>query len=159
YKALAQLNPGPTVQQIVYAVFLDPPQENGVFGFVPAEKIRADAWDLLARIDPDGSARASLIVDADATKPGPVADMQAALRELRCLPLTGDELHWLAGLRDFRDPANREWWDKAAAAVATLDAARTGKLQLRHIEPIRWAAANRPQWLAETRQELLSEVG
>lgn len=158
YRAIAALNPGRSVQEVVYEVFLNPPQETGIFGFVPAEKVRADAWDLLARVDPDGTARAALILDAEAGETGPIADMRASLEQMRCLPLTGDELQWLSQLRDFSQEKNRAWWEQTAAAVGTLDRERARKLQLRHLEPIRWASVHRPEWLKATREELLSEL-
>lgn len=158
YNGINALNPGKGVEKVVEDVFLNPPQETGVFGIVPADKIRADAWDLLARIDPTGEARAALVVGADGTTRGPVTDMQACMNEMRCLPLTGDELQWLIQLRDFRDQRARTWWSETAAAVATVDKAKSPKLQLRHLEPIRWASGHKPQWLSATKEELLSEL-
>jgi hypothetical protein len=158
YNGITALNPHKSVVEIVEEIFLNPPEETGVFGLVPADKVRADAWDLLARVDPDGSSRARLITSASADQPGPVADMRACMEDLRCLPLTGEELQWLIRLHDFRDEANRRWWGEAAAAVRALDQTKAPKLQLRHIEPIRWASINRPFWVQSTKEELLSDL-
>lgn len=158
YNGIDALSPAKGVQKAVEDVFLNPPEETGIFGLVPADKVRADAWDLLGRIDPTGDTRAALVTGADAAKPGAVADMRAAMTDFRTLPLTGDELQWLIQLHDFRDQANRQWWGEAAAAVAAIDTAKAPKLQLRHLEPIRWATAHHPSWISATREELLSEI-
>ncbi len=159
FAAITKLNPGKSVQEVVYDVFLHPPEEGGAFGLLPAERIRADAWDLLARVDADGSVRARLLSSASADAIQPVLDMQASVRDLRCLPLTGDELRWLTSLHDQREPGKKAWWDQTAAAVAKVDASLAPKLQFRHLEPIRWASLNHPDWLAASREQLLSEVG
>jgi hypothetical protein len=156
YHAITVLNPGKDVQEVVYAVFLNPPTEGGIFGMVPADRVRADAWDLLARIDPAGAGRLRLISEADAGPSGPVADIRASMQELRCFPLTGDELGWLARLHN--DPSSREWWQQTAAAVSTLDTQKAGHLQLRHLEPIRWASVNRTAWMSASREELLQQI-
>ncbi len=156
YKALARLNPGTEVPLVVYGVFLHPPEEEPAFGVVPAERVRSDAWDLLARLDTGGELRSRLISEG-ADESGPIVDMRAALNELRTLPLTGDELRWLASLRT-TSPQHSAWWDETRRAVSRLDGPRSTKLQLRHMEPIRWASQHRPDWVAMGRDELLREV-
>lgn len=158
YKAIERLNGGKSVQEVVYDVFLNPPEESGAFGLLPAERVRADAWDLLVRVDPDGSVRARLLEDRSGGEAGPVADMRASLEDLRAMPLSGDELRWLGSMRNFRDAAKKRWWDESAAAVARVDRGLAPRLQFRHIEPIRWAAAQHPEWLSASRESLLSEV-
>lgn len=159
YAAIVALNPGKTVPDVVYAIFLNPPEEGGAFGAIPPERVRSDAWDLLARIDADGSVRASLMVTPEAgAAPGPVADMQASLQDLRCLPLSGDELRWLSSLHDFTVEQNKLWWEQTAAVIAGLDRQKADRLQLRHLEPIRWAASTKPEWLGASREQLLSEL-
>lgn len=159
YKAIAALSPGKSVAAVVAEVFVNPPDEGGPFGLVPAERARADAWDLLARVDADGSVRAGLVQSApEGGQAGPLTDMRASLRDLRCLPLTGDELRWLASLHDFRDGARRAWWDQTAAVVAGLTSREAEKLQLRHLEPIRWASEHRSEWLRGDRAWLLGQL-
>jgi len=159
FRAITTLNPGKPVASIVAETFLNPSEEGGPFGMVPAERARADAWDLLARVDSDGSVRDSLIEGAvEGGQAGPINDMRASLKELRCLPLSGEELRWLASLHDFRDGTRRAWWDQTAAVIATLDPRLTGKLQLRHLEPIRWASEHRSVLLSTPREQLLSEL-
>jgi hypothetical protein len=156
YGAIQRLNPAQPVERVVYGVFIEPPREEPAFGVVPAEKVRADAWDLLTRLDVGGAIRAELINSGEAV--GPIVDMRAALRDLRTLPLSGDEMIWLTSLRDQRDPRNGAWWQETASTIAKLDARVTTRLQLRHLEPIRWAGVHRPEWLNASREELLKEV-
>lgn len=159
YAAINALNAPKTVQEVVYDVFLNPPDEGGAFGIVPADRVRADAWDLLARVDADGSARARLLEAPEASaESGPVADMRASLEELRCLPLSGDEIAWLSALRDFRNEQHRAWWEQTRTAIAGIDQQKAPKLQLRHLEPIYWASLNRTEWLSASREQLLSEL-
>jgi hypothetical protein len=156
YLAISSLNAPKSVQEVVYDVFLQPPEEGGAFGLIPADRVRADAWDLLARVDPDGSVRARLLSSPEAAgEPAIVADMKAAEEELRCLPLSGDELTWLSALRS---EANRAWWEQTRTAVAGIDMQKAPKLQLRHLEPINWASLYKTEWLSASRAELLSEV-
>lgn len=157
-KAIRTLNPEQGLAEVVWGVFVAPPEDRSVLRPVTTERIRADAWDLLARLDPRGEQRAEWLVTAPEQATGAIADLRACLRDLRCAPLTGDELRWLASLRDFNKPANRAWWDAATAAVATTDPVRTGRLQLRHIAAIHWAAAQGSPWLAADRAALLSEL-
>jgi hypothetical protein len=158
YAGITRLNPGRSVQEVVYDVFVHPPEQGGAFGLLPAERVRADAWDLMARVDADGSVRARLLSAEGAEAIAPVADMRASQKDLRCLPLSGDELRWLAALHDQREPARKAWWDQTAAAVATVDTAKAPRLQFRHLEPIRWASANHPAWLTASREQLLGEL-
>ncbi|MEX2218505.1 MAG: hypothetical protein WD749_07050 [Phycisphaerales bacterium] len=161
HAALRALNPGRTVEQVVYDTFLHPPEEDApvaVGGLRGVERVRVDAWDLLGRLDTEGTARAAMLLDRQAPPTGPVADMRAALLELRTLPVTGEELRWLVSMRDFNDPAKAAWWKQASIAVSGLDPVRGGRLGLRHLEPIRWASLHRPEWIRAPRGELLHEL-
>lgn len=163
YRALVTLHPQTPVVRVVYGVFLAAQNDAGAsddpFVVNTAERIRADAWDLLARLDADGSLRASMVAgEGDAAADPALADMRASMEELRTLPLTGEELKWLRSLRDFAKPGRRVWWEAAAAAVGTTDRSTVGKLRLHHVEALRLAAAYRPAWLTATREELEAEV-
>jgi hypothetical protein len=85
-------------------------------------------------------------------------DMRAALVDLRCLPVTGEELRWLLSLHTAGDAAKTRWWMLTSSVVGGLDHSRVGRLQMRHLEPIRWASVHRPQWIAASREQLLSEL-
>lgn len=158
YRAIAALHAPRTVAEVVSEIFLDPPQEPVGFLPVSPERVRADAWDLLARLDPDGTARSRMLLTAPVQGSGPVADMRAGLHELRVLPATGEELRWLSSLRDRRDAGKRQWWDQTARVVGELDPRTVGLLQMRHLEPIRWVSTQRSPWLARDREALLEEV-
>lgn len=171
--AIASLRPGVSVEETVYGVFLRPSgggeQSGGVTGSVlqTDERTRDDAWTLLSRLDLDGRVRARLIgadtaADADAGSAADVRTLRAGLSELGSLPATGAELAWLRRLHRHEDASlratNNAWWEQAAAVVATLTPAQRRGLELRHAEPLRWAAERRPAWLGMTREALLNEL-
>lgn len=159
--ALEELNPGQPVEQTVFKTFLNPPKQDAIYGMDFQERLRTDAWNLLARLDGDGEIRVGLMsalgnaASADATDPV-LADLQAGLRDLRVIPITGDELKWLRSLRDPKKTANAERWRETAGIVAGLDRERTGAISIRHLEPIRWASKNRPEWLQKSKDELFA---
>lgn len=157
HRALAALHPDRSVTELVYDVFRNPPDAK-TLAVVTPDRVRADAWDLLARLDPTGQARAALLSSPDAATDPSLELMRTAQRDLRVLPLTGDEYLWLVSLASPTSRASRAWWAETAAVVAQLDAGRVGKLQLRHLEPIRLAARLTPDRLARSRDELLSQV-
>ncbi len=155
--ALRALGGGRSVEQIAFDVFMTPPKATD-------DKLdwqmrsRADAWDLLARLDADGSKRAQLLAAAESPGEDPIlAALGACRRDLRTVPLSGDELTWLASLRKPEKKDNTAWWREAAAAVAQVPT-DVGDLRLRHVEAIRWAAAYRPQLLKSSRAELLGQI-
>ncbi|MFT3685424.1 MAG: hypothetical protein QM783_10935 [Phycisphaerales bacterium] len=76
-------------------------------------------------------------------------------RELGCVPLTASELEWL---RILKRPANADWWKQATSAIAGLSEDKKQGLSMRHAEPIRWAAANEPSWLAMDRGQLAATL-
>ncbi len=163
YRAIARLNPDRTVPEVAFGVFLNPPEDVPAFGGLttvsPGERARADAWDVMARLDRDGSIRSRLLDDARAEAPEILADLRACAEDLRVMPQTGEELRWMASLRHTRNGASAQWWEEARAAIARVGTDRAPRLDLRHAEAIRWAAASRPEWLGATREELLSTLG
>ncbi|HYE03861.1 MAG TPA: hypothetical protein VD963_11590 [Phycisphaerales bacterium] len=147
-RALQRLHPERPVAEVVFDVFMRPGQ--GRF----AERTRQDAWELLARLDADGTARAALLEGAQGDDPL-VADLRAAARELGVVPRTALELRWLSGLRA---PGHGGWWSETAGVVAGLGPEARRGLRLRHLEPVRWAAAHRPAWVAASRAVLLRQA-
>jgi hypothetical protein len=166
--ALERLHPDRPLIDTVFAVFAAAPPDDRAAaagpppGALPGidldERTRRDAWALLGRLDPDGARRAALLAaDGPSAPADPVlADLRAAAADLRVVPLTAAEFDWVRALRDPADPRNAEWWAQARSAVASLSDSQRAGLALRHIEPIRWAAANRPDWLAADRDSLLA---
>jgi hypothetical protein len=159
--ALERLHPGRPIAQVVLEQFLKPEVIDHVQGLDMERRVRADAWDLLARIDSDGSVRMSLLesraVQDPALASDPlVQDLRAGLADLRAIPFTGEELTWLRSLRAESGPAGREWYAQAAVAIARVDPSRQRALHLRHAEPIRWASLHRQAWLDASRDDLLA---
>jgi hypothetical protein len=162
--ALAELSPERPVEGTVFSVFTNPP------GDTPAtrrmrleERYRLAAWEVLSRIDPAGDRRLELLASvpegtAAAPRPPFVDELLAAWGELRVLPGMGDELLWLRRLRDGKSQANAAWWAEAAAAVSALPAEGRAGLELRHIEPLRWASKARPAWATAGRAGLEAEI-
>jgi hypothetical protein len=158
--AIHILAKGAPVERVVFQSFLKPPAQASSYGADWAQRFRADAWDLLARLDTDGAMRASMLSEIpEAGADDLVLDIQRCVRELKAMPRTGDELKWLMSIVDPKKRANAIWWGEAAKAIASIgEDGRSSVLALRHAEAIRWAAAKHPQWLQATRQELLSEL-
>lgn len=160
YLALRTLHPQEDVASVVKQVLLAPPKDDAGSTLASPDRIRADAWDLLKRLDPDGSVRAGILVDVERTTSSDAGleALRAGLKDLRVAPLSGDEYLWLLELRRGRDKARSGWWSETSGVVAQLPTERVGRLQIRHLEPIRWSAKARPERLAMSRDELLSEV-
>lgn len=157
--ALEALRPGQPIERIVLEVFLDP-GEAALRTIDMNRRTRADAWDLLSRLDATGAVRMAATRDQSLTARSEdgqrvLEDLRAGARDLGVIPITGDELAWLQALRQ---PASRNWWAEATAAVGQLSPEQRVGLRLRHIEPLRWAAEMRPHWVDATREELLSEL-
>jgi hypothetical protein len=165
-KLLEKLS-GKSAEAAVFAIFAATPGADARLSpqaLDRAEKSRRAAWEVLTRLDADGQKRTALLATltpAAAADPL-ISDIRACATEFSCVPLTDSQLQWLTVLRDFADKtdgaARRQWWTEAAGAVARLSPEQRAGLRLRHIEPVRWAAANRPQWVAADRQALLSQI-
>jgi len=158
--ALQDLHPGKTVDEVVFGVFVEPPV------VPPTERIdwtmryRADAWNVLARIDETGATRGEMLRSASSgsEEDSVINAIRACQQDLRCLPITGEELTWLSSLRNPARKDNASWWREATEAVAMVPTAFTGPaspLMLRHAEPIRWAMVHRREYLTLDRAALL----
>lgn len=161
--ALTRLFPDRSLTETVFAVFATPEAQIDQPADL-ARKVRTDAYELLARLDEDGAERARLLAalaPQEAAADPLLADLAAGARELGVVPLTGSELDWLTALRHGEGAeaqANRAWWKEAAAAVARLTEAQKRGLALRHVEPVRWAAANDPAWLDADVESLYEQL-
>lgn len=157
--ALMALFPGQSLEAIVFDIYLKPDAGKELAGQSPdlVEKQRQAAWELLGRIDPDGSVRGRLLAAAGDSDPA-VAPLTRAARELRVVPVTGSELAWLKSLIESKDPGAAQWWADTAAAAKSLTDEQAQSLQMRHLEPLRWAAKNRTEWLAADRASLIREL-
>lgn len=165
-RALLVLNPNKSIVEIVFEVFLHPSTDPtttdpGAPGIDYAKKARSAAWELLGRLDPEGTQRAPLIAAQSGSPEGPdrvLEDLRLCQNDFHTVPITGEELAWLESLRDPAIPSNAAWWAEAASAISKLTPDQLRGLRLRHIEPIRWAGANRLDWLAAGRETLLGEL-
>lgn len=166
WSALMALHPGESVESVVFDLLVSSSADGSALAAGPdgasmdahwARRAEADAWELLSRRDPQGERMTELVRRAPEGTSSLVADLQAGLHELRVVPVRGEELIWLRALRRPEEP-HRSWWAEVRSVVEQLDATRTGPLQLRHLEPVRWAARHRPEWLGRTREALLDEL-
>lgn len=175
-RALRSLNGERSVMDIAFEAFCDPgvevlvPEEGAPAGMASRwrDATREDIYTLMARLDPSGEKRERLINEwmdrtagLDEEGRGIVQALAAGARDLRAVPITGPELTWLTRLRgiDAEDPAlNERWWAQAAAAIAAVPREKAPALEIRHAEPIRWAAAERPELLSMSRAGLLDRL-
>lgn len=154
-KALRRLHPDRTLAEVAFAVFVDPPREEAAPGLRLGERARSDAWSLLSRLDRDGEVRLSLFSDTDLAASDPVIEaMRACVRDLRTIPITGEEIRWLESLR-----ADDAAWSGMRDAVASLDRDRSRGLRLRHMPVILWCSRVRPELLARSPGDLRAELG
>lgn len=167
-KAIEALAPGERLEAVVFGVFLDPlkgasnREERSILRV--ADRTRDDAWGLLARLDPDGSQRVRLLDSNlelstnDVGTKRTLDDLRACWNDFGILPDQAMELTWLRQLRhaddDKRAAHNTQWWESARSAVSVLNADQHESLELRHLEPIRWARTNQPQWISMSRNQL-----
>ncbi|MBL4810202.1 MAG: hypothetical protein JKY43_09140 [Phycisphaerales bacterium] len=172
-KAIEALVPGVPLETVVFEVFLDPlkgasnREERSILRV--ADRTRDDAWGLLARLDKDGSKRKALLesdIDLSTSDTGTrqtLADLQVLWNDFGILPDQAMELSWLRQLRRSSDEKwagnNVIWWEEARSVVSGLDGRQREGLELRHLEAVRWARANHPEWLTMSRVGLVELLG
>lgn len=160
--AIQRLHPNEDPARVAFDVFVDPQTDPGPYKLRWDLRTRAAAWDLLARLDADGSLRASLVSpQSNISFPADdrtLTDIRECYAQMRVIPRNGEELRWLDSLRDPTKKANTSWWAETQRAVANLRDDQTTGLRLMHLEHVRWAAAKRPDWTRATREELFSEA-
>jgi len=153
--AIVSLSGGKPLEEVVFGVFVKPPELQDALGADWEARFRSDAWDLLARIDRDGSLRRRM-VEQTSEQAEPVEQVRRCMRELRAMPMTGEELRWLSRLLDPKKTANAAWWAQASGAISKLPP--DVGLSLRHAEAVRWASVKHPEWLGAGKDELLSTL-
>ena len=166
--ALRDLHPGRSIEEVVFGVFIDPGEGPAREGYRWAERTRADAWELLSRLDPEGAVRTTLLTTSRAggamneQTSELVGDLRRCLHDMGTIPRTAMELEWMRSIMRSNDADQRDlnaaWWSETSGAVGSLTGERRNGLELRHLEPIRWAGANRPDWLRASRGQLLGEL-
>lgn len=153
--ALQKLFPGRSVEATVYEVFTAPEMGGNSPAAERVEKARVAAWDVLTRIDRDGSKRRQLLTTSSSAGGPAMADLQTAARDLGIVPMTAMELSWL---RQLRRPEHAAWWSDVSSVVAKLGPAEREGLSLRHLEALRWASVNEPLWIGLDRAALASKI-
>ena len=157
--AIKTLAGGRAVEDEIFAVFMNPPAMPESYGMDWSKKFRADAWDLLGRLDTDG-ARRMLLLSGGSTQMPPgdpvIGNMRRAIAELRTIPVTGEEINWLTSLVDESSKENATWWKETSIAVKAVES--HAPFRMRHLEAIRWAAQNRMTWFTLNREQLLAEL-
>ncbi|MBX3378635.1 MAG: hypothetical protein KF805_00945 [Phycisphaeraceae bacterium] len=158
--ALIELGGSTPLIETVFAVFLNPPDEDPDS---PAEfkaRTRADAYDVLGRLDVSGAYRKRLLEDPNLTPDAQpiVALLRRSMSQLKVIPISGEELRWLERLADPKNARNAAWWSEVQGIVASMPPEKLDGLQMRHLEPIRVASLYHPDLFAKDRSMLLSEL-
>ncbi|MEM8835470.1 MAG: hypothetical protein AAGD00_06595 [Planctomycetota bacterium] len=150
--AIAQLFPDRAVEDSVFAVFL-----GDVPGPALRERDRADAWTLLARIDPDGARTTQLVRGSSARPNNPEAaeildDLRAAASTFGTVPRSTPQLQ---AIRRLRASSNRAWWSEASSVYASRGFAQPDGISLRHAPAVMHASRHRPGLLDANDAELI----
>lgn len=127
---LVKLNPGKTVEQVVFDVFADRNDE------VPLPQ-QVSAWELLNRLAPPARLMDLLAQAPDQT--ALVADLKACAADLHTVPTNREGVLWLSYLRD---PSRRAVWDSYKAEVAKLNEEQLRGLELRHLSILLCASSS-----------------
>ncbi len=154
---LEALNPEQSLELIATRVFLNPDQ--GTLGTVDLDaRAREAAWDLLARLDPSGESRRSVLrrgdLPTDEEGARVLSVVRRGLSELGVVARNGEELRWLIALAD----GDQSWWSQTRDAVATLTEEQAAGLKLRDLEAVRWASIYRQTWMQDTREQLAGRL-
>lgn len=147
--ALAQLHPDRSVEEVVFDVFLHPEGPR-------PERLRADAWGLLSRLDDSGawtSSRVAQLSPEDVAKDPLLEAIRSAAADLAAVPRTSEQLERLTRMR--RDA---ERWRQAAQAIAQLRTEQREGLTLAHAPLVLWAREHAPSLLAQSREALLDDA-
>lgn len=160
---IVSLLPNEPVERTVFGVFVSPPADTpSTRRMRLEERYRLAAWEVVSRLDVDGTMRIGMLQSVPVPSGGGrtpfVDELLAASRDLGVMPAHGEEVLWLRRLRDGKSGANAAWWNEAASAVARLSPEQREGLELRHVEPVRWAAAKRGEWLGMSKARLDAEV-
>ena len=161
YQALEQLYPGRPLDRVAFEVFLDPRTKPGPAGLRLDMRVREAAWDLIGRLTPERKRRASLLdtaISGDDEGVVIFGKLQEVRDQLGVVPERGEEVRWALRLVEERNGRLATWWEQTARAVGqVLPEGRAG-LALRHIEAVRWAGQEQPEWLGMGREGLLGEL-
>ena len=156
-KSLAALAQGRSLEELLFEQFVNPStgDATGAVAADIASRVRVDAWDVLAQLDPTGQQRQSLLarpVEPKAPGASAIAQLKRATTDLRVLASSGSEVTWLLSIKP--DAADKAWWQEVTQAVARVP--QSEQLSMRHLEAIRLANRTDASLLSKSREELLS---
>lgn len=156
-RALQALRPDEELLDVVWAVLVSPELPPASPALRLPERTRADAWDVLMRLDPGAGTIRRLVRTAAVPADAPGAGLIAGLRSLEAatgvLPARGGELDRVMRLTSDGTSAAR------LPVLPPLDAERRVGLELVHLAPLAWAAAHRPALIDLTRDAAIAEIG
>ena len=161
YRALAAMYPDRPLEEVAVGVFLEPRTEPGPAGLRLDMRVREAAWDVVGRLAPDGAARSALLDGAsggDEEGAAILAKLRGVRDTLGVVPARGEEVRWALRLVEERDGRLAVWWGQAVEAMGQVAPGERGGLELRHVEPVRWAGQHRAAWLAADRDTLLDQL-
>ncbi|MBS0188079.1 MAG: hypothetical protein JSS51_08415 [Planctomycetes bacterium] len=158
--ALIKLSGSTPLVETVFQVFLNPPDEDPDSPADFKSRTRADAYDVLGKLDTTGEYRRRLLEDATITSSdqATVLLLRRSVNELKVIPITGEELRWLQRLADPKNRRNAAWWGEVQAIVATMPPDKLAGLQLRHLESVRVAATYHKDLFEKDRAALISDL-
>lgn len=158
--ALIQLSGGTPLVETVFAVFLNPPDEDPDSPAEFRERTRADAYDVLGKLDTTGAYRKRLLEDPSlaSDKDSVVQLLRRSVTQLRVIPISGEELRWLERLADPKNARNAAWWSEVQGIVASMPPEKLDGLQMRHLEAVRVASLYHPDLFSKDRAALLSDM-
>ena len=142
-RVIEKLNPGKTVEQVIFEVFADADDRM-------TYKQQVAAWELLCRLE-SGDVLIDLLGGAANTTPL-VIDLKAGAAQLHLLPHNREGVLWLQTLRK---PSHEAFWKSAVEVVGRLDAQQKTGLQLRHL-PI--LLILEPSDIDKSRSELVRQI-
>ncbi len=145
YLALVELHGKDRVVDVVFELFIEPDRP----------LLRTRCWDLLMRLRQEDRLRALLADLSVGPGDAMLADLRGGVVELGVFPATREEILWL---RKLRDPTYQEFWSAARAAMATIDQERRATMELRDLPIVVAMAAQDPELLTASREELTAAV-
>ena len=142
-RVIGQLNPGKTVEQVLFEVFANADDRM-------SHRDQVAAWELLVRLT-DPPTLADRLAAAPPHTPL-VVDLKAAVAELHVVPRHREGVLWLQSLRHREQMA---YWNLAAETVDRLTASQRRGLDLRHLPALTKADSD---LLGSTQAELTRQI-
>lgn len=149
YIALLLLHPDKTLEEIIYEVVSEKPDSP------LGSEWRMQAWELLGEVGSVKALYQMLENESIDNDDGFLQDIRAGAMELGVIPVTKEEIKWL---RRLRQPEYAQWWEKCASAVESLTIQQRAELSMRHLAVLICIKEHYPQWLTQSRAELVEGI-